>query len=183
MADGESGAFALKLTLLDTQPVIWRRVVLPGSSTFAQLHHVLQAVVGWEDRHLYEFEIADRRFGPIDEDAYDELEDATDLELGDVITPDDHFFYEYDFGDGWRLEIEVESSTSEPGAAQAACTDGERAGPPEDCGGPDGYAELIETLADPGRPEYEELRSWVGEGFNPAAFSLDKVNAALDRVR
>jgi hypothetical protein len=183
MADVEPNAFVLKLTLLDTQPVIWRRVVVPGSMTLAQLHGVLQAVVGWEDRHLYEFEIEDRWFGPIDEDAHDELEDATDVELGDVVTAGDHFFYEYDFGDGWRLEVEVESSTNELGTAHATCTDGERAGPPEDCGGPDGYSELIEALADTDHPDHEDVRSWVGGGFDPAAFSLGKVNTALDQVR
>ena len=153
MPAADSEAFELKVTLLETDPAIWRRVTVPATWSLAQLQRVLQAALGWQDRHLYEFEIAERSFGPVDEDAPDEVEDATDVTLGDVVVVGDRFFYDYDFGDGWRLEVEVESgATGGPHPTRAVCTGGERAGPPEDCGGPDGYAALLEGLVGSGPP-------------------------------
>jgi hypothetical protein len=180
----ECDAFELKVTLLETDPAVWRRITVPAAWTLAQLHRILQAAVGWQDCHLYEFEIAERAFGPVDEDAPDEVEDATEVTLIDVIRVGHRFFYDYDFGDGWRLEIEVESgATGGPLVTRVACTGGERAGPPEDCGGPEGYAALLEALSDPGHPEHDDLVAWVGEGFDPASFSLVEGNAAVQRVQ
>jgi hypothetical protein len=183
MPEVESDAFELKVTVLETDPAIWRRVLVPRSLTLDQLHRVLQVVVGWENRHLYEFEIKARSFGPIDEDVPEDLGDATEVEVRDVVSSGDTLFYDYDFGDAWRLEIEVASaSASEESRPWPVCSGGERAGPPEDCGGPDGYAELLEVLADPAHEDHEELLSWVGKGFDPASFSPVTVNAALERA-
>jgi hypothetical protein len=63
------------------------------------------------------------------------------------------------------------------------CIAGERAGPPEDCGGPWGYNELLEALADPKHERHEELTEWIGEGFVPTAFDQVELNAALRRAR
>jgi pRiA4b ORF-3-like protein len=54
---------------------------------------------------------------------------------------------------------------AEPGAGYARCIDGKRACPPEDCGGPWGYGELLEIIADPKHPEHEERREWMGENL------------------
>jgi hypothetical protein len=35
--------------------------------------------------------------------------------------------------------------------------------PPEDVGGPDGYAEMLAVLADPTDDEHEHMRAWAGE--------------------
>ena len=140
--------------------------------------------VGWENRHLYEFEIKGRSFGQIDEDAPEDLADASEVQLREVVSSGDTFFYDYDFGDAWRLEIDVTSAlASEESRPWPVCTGGERAGPPEDCGGPDGYAELLEVLGDPAHEDHEELRSWVGKGFDPVFFSPASVNAALERAQ
>ncbi len=180
----QTQAFELKVTLLETDPVIWRRIVVPGEMTLDRIHRVLQVAMGWENRHLYEFEVGDRRFGPADEDADDDLVDDSDIRLSEVVSVGDHLGYEYDFGDSWRLEVVVESATDGPSSLKcAACTDGERAGPPEDCGGVDGYAELLEVLADPSQEDHEELRSWLGDDFNPGLFSLVAVNAGLQGIR
>jgi Plasmid pRiA4b ORF-3-like protein len=113
------------------------------------------------------------------------VEDATAVVLGDEIDVGHRSScdYDYDFGDGWRLEVVVESgAVGAAPAPGAACTGGERAGPPEDCGGPDGYAALLEALSDPGHPEHDDAVTWVGEGFDPASFSLVEANAAVQRV-
>src|SRR5258707_1303141 len=49
--------------LLATSPPIWRRLLVPADLTLAQLHDVLQAAMGWEDGHMHEFSIGQRRIG------------------------------------------------------------------------------------------------------------------------
>ena len=55
--------YQLKVTLLGTSPPIWRRLLVPADVTLAQLHDMLQAAMGWEDGHMHEFSIGQRRFG------------------------------------------------------------------------------------------------------------------------
>ena len=55
--------YQLKVTLLGTSPPIWRRLWVPADVTLAQLHDVLQAAMGWEDGHMHEYSIGQRRFG------------------------------------------------------------------------------------------------------------------------
>ncbi|MFH1017390.1 MAG: plasmid pRiA4b ORF-3 family protein, partial [Pseudomonadota bacterium] len=88
--------------------------------------------------------------------------------------------YEYDFGDGWEHVIDVQK-ISEPseGVEYPACLGGENACPPEDSGGVWGYYEKLEAVADPRHEFHEEYREWLGEDFDPDAFDLDAVNAAL----
>ena len=92
------------------------------------------------------------------------------------------FLYEYDFGDSWRHEITVESI--EPITVDTyyilQCFDGERACPPEDCGGVSGFEQLCEALRDKHHPEHQELRTWAGKHYDPNLFSLQAVNSALD---
>jgi hypothetical protein len=55
--------YQLKVTLLGTSPPIWRRLLVPANMTLAQLHDVLQTVMGWEDGHTHEFSVGERRIG------------------------------------------------------------------------------------------------------------------------
>jgi hypothetical protein len=41
-----------------------------------------------------------------------------------------------------------------------------RACPPEDCGGPPGYEELLEILGNPSHPEHEEKFEWLPGDFD-----------------
>jgi hypothetical protein len=95
--------------------------------------------------------------------------------------------YEYDFGDGWEHEIVLEQLlTAEPGGRYPTCTAGASACPPEDCGGVHGYADLIDTLADPTHPEHQQLLEWLGiekgSDFDPAHFATADANRRLDTV-
>ena len=88
--------------------------------------------------------------------------------------------YEYDFGDGWTHDIVVESVLPEP-CDVPRCTGGRRRCPPEDCGGPWGFAEFLDAIADPANERHDELCEWHGGDFDPAEFDVDDVNAALRR--
>lgn len=70
-----------------------------------------------------------------------------------------------------------------PGVSYPCCTAGKNAAPPEDCGGPWGYAEMMQTLADPHHPERDALLEWLGEDFDPKAFDKDELNADLGKLK
>jgi hypothetical protein len=85
--------------------------------------------------------------------------------------------WDYDFGDGWEHDVVVEAIDSpQEGKRYPVCLDGERACPPEDCGGVGGYEELLRVLADPRDPEHEHMVSWAPDGFDPAVFDLVAAN-------
>jgi hypothetical protein len=179
--------YQVKVTLLGTRPPIWRRLLVPAGMTLEQLHHVLQAAMGWEDCHLHEFRIGRQRFGVPDPD--DSLMGAPACIYERKVLLSDVFHrarakgeYIYDFGDGWEHGIVVEKVLApEPGLAYPVCTGGKRHGPPEDCGGIGGFYNLLEAIADPDHDQHEELLEWIGGSFDPESFSLATVNRQLQK--
>jgi hypothetical protein len=164
-------------------PPVWRQVVIPAGCTLDRVHGVIQAAMGWQDSHLHMFRIAGREYGPAYLD--DELGtlDEKQFRIGDLVKTGDLAGYEYDFGDGWEHELAVEASaTADAAAVYPECTGGEGACPPEDCGGPGGFADLKELLAGPPSPEREEMRAWADEEYDPAHFDLAAANAAAGSV-
>lgn len=147
--------------MCEVRPTVVRVVDVPATSTLPELHDLLQAALGWTDSHLHEFLTDDARYAvPDDEwdlgDLGPALRDETATRLRELPA---RFRYRYDFGDGWEHDVEVLG----PGAEQPGCRYGEGNCPPEDCGGPGGYAELLAALADPAHPEHAGVRAWVGE--------------------
>jgi hypothetical protein len=180
--------YELKITLEGTDPPIWRRFRVPCQITLADLHLVLQAVMGWGNDHLYEFEVGKRRIGEPSRDDYSRREDAGRIQLRDVAARKGaRLAYLYDFGDDWRHELIVkEAARPDVESGKAVCIAGERACPPEDCGGVWGYAELLDALADPANPDREERVEWLEEvhgAFDPEHFELDEVNVRLDHLQ
>jgi len=168
-----ASVYQLKVTLLDTKPPIWRRVLVDGSGTLDHLHEVIQAAFGWWNCHLHEFEVGRTRYGvpDPDEDWGEPPRDERRTRLDAIAGEGTSFRYTYDFGDGWGHRIVVEKVLSaSTGAVVPACVDGRRACPPEDCGGTWGYRQLLEILADPAHPEHDERREWLGRAFDPEAF-------------
>lgn len=95
----------------------------------------------------------------------------------------ERFSYEYDFGDSWDHEIVIEErSWLSVGLKVGVCIDGQNACPPEDVGGPGGYAAYLQALADPRHPEHDDLLEWRG-AFDPAHFDLASANARLQNFR
>lgn len=169
---GAPSVFHLKVTLLNTKPPIWRRILVDGSATLGHLHEVIQAAFGWWNCHLHEFEIGRTRYGIPDPD-WDfgpATVDEGAVRLDTVAAAGSSFHYTYDFGDDWRHKVTVEKvGPIEPGTAVPDCVSGRRACPPEDCGGPWGYQDLLESIG--GRPGASDARlDFVGPDFDPASF-------------
>jgi len=181
--------YQIKVILLGTDPPIWRRLRVPANLTLETLHDVLQLAMGWEDCHMHDFRIGQQRFG---------TPDPMEREFGGPRTACERTarlfqvlgragikaVYTYDFGDSWEHKIVVEKRlTPEPGGAYPVCLAGERHGPPEDCGGIPGFYNLLEAISDPWHEQHEELLDWLGDGFDPEAFSVDEVNRRLAPIR
>jgi Plasmid pRiA4b ORF-3-like protein len=74
---------SLKVTLRDTKPPVWRRLLVPGETTLGDLHRAIQAAMGWEDYHLHTFAIAGRQYG--DPRAVDDVADENRVTLNGLI--------------------------------------------------------------------------------------------------
>jgi hypothetical protein len=176
----------IKIGLRRTDPLIWRRVLLPGEMTLEKFHSVIQAAMGWEDQHLHVFEIYGKRYGPpdfeLEEDLRDIDEDGVRIHL--LLDEDDIFTYEYDFGDTWIHDLEVEKVTSvEIAMKQAVCLDGAQACPPEDSGGPWGFVDFVAATSNPDHEEHEAMIEWFGGPFDADSFNLGEANARIQRLR
>jgi hypothetical protein len=174
--------FQLKIQLREVRPPVWRRVLVPGEMTLAELHKVMQTAMGWSNSHLHEFEVEGVQYGVPDSDwGLDEVADESRVKLFRVAREDARLRYAYDFGDGWQHDITVEKVLSpQPGTRYPRCIAGRRACPPEDVGGPWGYQDFLAAVEDPGHDEHEHWVEWVGGGFDPAEFDLAAVDEAMD---
>lgn len=173
--------YQFRVILEGTQPMVWRRILVPGTYGFWDLHVAIQDAMGWLDCHLHLFQLKNPATGKLDQigipsdDAFDVAEPCLagwEVAIADYFEgPGDRADYEYDFGDGWRHEVLLEEISDGLSAVQhPICVDGARACPPEDCGGIHGYKELLAILGDPAHEEYPGMQQWVGASYDPAAF-------------
>jgi Plasmid pRiA4b ORF-3-like protein len=179
---GES--YQLKVTLKDIKPPIWRRLLVSDCS-LTRLHEVLQVAMGWENYHLYSFEVGGTSYTDPRGAADLDMEDAGRAKLSEVLLKEKaKLRYTYDFGDNWEHEVVVEKILPPgEGPKNPGCLDGKRACPPEDVGGPWGYQDFLEAISDPGHEQHEELMEWSGGDFDPEAFDLQAVNKGLRRLK
>ena len=171
----ETQLLTVHLALEDTEPLVWRRLSIPGDLDLAQVHDVLQAAMGWTDSHLHRFFLGDPWSGPHFVTQYDDDEEQDGVQESDarldrlLREPGDTLGYTYDFGDDWTHTLLLEqvgpltgrdqdatTARTGPGngaspAAYVICLDGARACPPEDVGGISGY---------------EEMATWARHGFD-----------------
>jgi len=180
--------YQLKITLLGSQPPIWRRFQVPNDMNLAKLHQVIQYVMGWDDSHMHQFKVGQIYYGTAYPDDFDDMPETRDerkARLQEVASrPKAKFVYEYDFGDSWEHEVVLEKILPpEPGVKYPVCIEGKRACPPEDCGGVWGYSDFLEAIQNPDHPDHEDMREWIGGSFDPEAFHMEAVNKALKRIR
>ena len=146
--------------------------------------------MGWQESHLHQFVTENEQlYGPhfddMDPDSRRDLHDERMARLCEIAAgPKARFVYEYDFGDGWQHGLEVEEiGPPLVGVRYPVCLAGERACPPEDCGGTPGYYELLDTMGDEEHPGHEEMLEWIGGDFDPDAFDIDEINSMLRTVK
>lgn len=179
--------FQLKVTLQGVKPPVWRRLLVPADIALHQLHAVLQEAMGWTNSHMHQFSLRDRSFGVVSShEGMGEpcLEDERKVRLQELVGLGQSLLYEYDFGDGWLHSVLVEQQLEpDPRFTYPSCIGGARACPPEDCGGPLGYARLLKSLKDTSHPEHDDTVTWLGGVFDPKGLDLNSVNRALAALR
>ena len=180
--------YQFKITLLGIEPRIWRRIQIPDCK-LNTLHYHIQAAMGWSNSHLHHFVIERARYGIPkwldDPHVRTKVIDSTKTKLSDILPADSErmkFKYTYDFGDYWEHEVSYEG-TVEPYAKTKypICIEGERACPPEDCGGIGGYEYLLEVLDDPNHEEHQGMKEWAGE-LDPEKFVLKIATVRMVRA-
>lgn len=162
-----------------------RRSTSPSSGgPRLRLHTILQVVMGWTDSHLHQFKVGDVCFAEPHKEFVPGPIDSRQITLNQIAPRrGSTCIYEYDFGDSWEhlIEVEDELPVERMTAPVPRCIGGERACPPEDCGGPHGYAELLDAIGDPRHPEHDGSVEWAGPEFDPEAFNVDQINRILAR--
>ena len=130
--------YQLKITIRDSKPPIWRRVLVPEQIPFSELHAVIQLAFGWNDEHLYMFEKG--RKGDLGSEYRVWGEDES---MGNAaITPlwaalqneGDKLVYTYDFGDWWDCVIVLEKQTHDTSNQPISCLRGKGTTPAENSG-------------------------------------------------
>ena len=178
--------YRLRVQLADIEPAVWRTIWIESQMSLGQLHHILQAAMGWTDSHLHQFDIQGVNYSlphPDDEDSIP-LIDERGVSLKSLLTLNLQFEYLYDFGDSWvhRIIVDQVKKLDKPYGA-ASVEDGASACPPEDSGGSHMYQEFLNLRKQ--YPRDEEVISfmrWAGEDFDPNRFDRHAANAALLRM-
>jgi hypothetical protein len=176
--------YQLKVSLLSADPPVWRRLIVPAAMTLENLHTVLQIALGWTDSHLHMFEACGRLYGVPHPDDRKHVCNEALTRLDEVLgKPKDAMTYDYDFGDMWHHKLVLEKilPNTPEGILLPQCLAGARACPLEDCGGANGYDQLLEAISDPAHPDHEDLLEWAGE-FDPEHFNPDEVNKVFSVV-
>lgn len=191
--EGDGTVFQITATVLESDPPIWRRLLVPGQIDFEMLAEHLIIAFNWTGYHSYYFENGDDLYedsqlieqgSSLPDDGKNHY-DASEKLLGDVLLPGEALEFVYDLGDCWSIAVEVEKEfliDAMPYQFLPVCLDGARRAPVEDSGGMGGYENLCRVVANPDDPEYETMREWfadeVGEEFDPEFFVAFDLNSA-----
>jgi hypothetical protein len=190
--------YRVRINLDDTQPPLWRRLDLSSDLFLDELHEIIQTTFGWTDSHLHQFGSGPNYYDLLTEyylcpymaeDSEQPGVPEEQVRLDEVLhEPDDVLFYCYDFGDDWQHTITLEAALPRPpDALPALCLDGDRPGPPEDCGGIQGY-ELFVAASDPSDPRHGAALAEFHDMFDdesdpsthpPTPFDIDRINRTL----
>ncbi|MBM3404068.1 MAG: plasmid pRiA4b ORF-3 family protein [Bacteroidetes bacterium] len=177
----------MHISLRYISPKIRRRLLVPANISLQDFHKVIQSSMGWWNSHLHQFIKGEKFYleKTEDDDFWEDKihVDYLMLKLSDLLKKEkDEIGYEYDFGDGWLHNIVLEKiPVSDPGVNNPQCTAGKRNCPPEDCGGPFGYSNLLTVISNPRHEEYEEMMKWTGGNFDPESFDKETINDLLKK--
>jgi hypothetical protein len=175
-----------KITLLDVAPPIWRRIQI-RNCTLDKLHEHIQTAMGWSNSHLHQFRVGAQLYGDpwLMEELMDEMTilDSTATRLSEILPSSAErfrFLYEYDFGDCWEHEVLYEGRLqADRRQKYPLCLEGERACPPEDCGGPGGYEAFLEAIRNPRHQEHDAMLARAGGSFDPEFFDPEQATRAM----
>jgi hypothetical protein len=178
--------FQFRLTLTDSFPEIWRRVLVPDECTLGDLHYVISYSFCWFQDSSHEFTLGSRTFGPKDKDASSEREDEHKAFLSTIFRRPGHDIrYVYSLRDEWSVDVTFEGEQAPvPRGHYPCCIDGNNDGPPDGVGGISRYNEVVRLLDDPeARHALAPSCDQVGwSDFEPAYLDIGDINCALGLI-
>ncbi|MGB5191809.1 MAG: plasmid pRiA4b ORF-3 family protein [Polyangiales bacterium] len=178
--------FDFRLTLTNSFPEIWRRVLVPEECTLSDLHYVISFSFGWFDDSTHEFTQGSRAFGPKSSQAPDEREDETKVFLLDLFRRPGHDIrYVYERHDRWQVEVVLDGMQAPvPRGNYPCCIEGNNDGPPDGVGGVTRYNQLVGLIEDPAaRRALAPGCEAVGcSDFEPTYFDIGDLNGALGLI-
>lgn len=179
--------YRLRVSLVGTEPEIWRTLALPSGFTLAEVHDAIQIAFGWRQAHPHVFTDTDgRRWLDARSAAGGGGRADEDITLGEVLTAEiGPLVYAYD--EDWEHLIELESADgTSADDSGSALVDGAQAGPFEDAGGVEAHAELITAWGAKTDGRYDDARAFVAAGsgpwrepYAPDTFDLEGIRRAL----
>ena len=192
----------LKIHLENMPHNVYRIILVPENINMLQLHSVIQVAMGWEFAHLFQF--SDKKLKPTlvanlhgedpDSDLGFGFGSVEEIKAHKVFLKNEFledrsaaaFWYWYDFGDDWWHKItfqKVNKKDLRVFKSEPICVDAFGACPPEDVGGPWGYADFCEAISNKKHPDYKELREWMGmnlrEKYDFESVDVEYINKTL----
>ncbi|MER2262447.1 MAG: SEC-C metal-binding domain-containing protein [Psychrobacillus sp.] len=188
-------AYILKLSFEHVDPKVWRRVVLPADATFNRLHETIQYVTNFrstmEAYHSFGIATNDKYITNNETILHEykgkkyegrEVKQPTRIKIDSYLQEMDHLIYNYDFGDDWRIRVELEETVEDYYFGFPTILEGEGTAPPEDVGGPPGFEEFKKIMDNPNHPDYLHMFGWAEQqGYKP--LDIDRTNDLLKFVK
>lgn len=170
--------FILEIKLLHTSPSVWRLIEIQANATLLELAATVVAAMGWKNEHLFQFiqgagkETVYYGLPHLNEDEEVLWKDVNQFRIHDFLLAEgDKLLFEYDLGDSWMHEIILKGyAVKDTGAQYPRCVAGAMACPPENAGGPGGYAEIKAAYERKDRKAIKEIERWLGVRYNLYAF-------------
>ncbi|MGG1630210.1 plasmid pRiA4b ORF-3 family protein [Rossellomorea sp. NRS-1567] len=183
----EKRTFQLKISIKGAKPPIWRRVLIPNTLSFHQLHEVIQTVMGWTNTHLYSFQGRPGVFEYPDEEYEFRSDLARDSKIAIIgnfiVSEKETISYTYDLGDNWEHQILLERITGDQRLTFPVCIKGKRNCPIEDSGGIHHYQHVLKVLSN--TEKMDEDAQFFRERFgdhDPEKFDLEETNEMLKEL-
>lgn len=191
--------------LEDYRPKIWRRFQTSCNISLARLGYIIMTMYEMKGHHLLAFEYEkpmltpSRRYSsrmellcryavpPAMDDDFFPCKDATTEKISNLDLERPHrLVVEYDFGDGWAVDVKLEEKIDIPGVTAKnlpRVLKGKGLGIVEDCGGVPGLENLAEAFREKKGEEYETLRDWLGvDELDMGKFDVDEINFRLQKL-
>ena len=172
-------------------PLVWRRLLVAGQTSLAELHGILQTAFDWSDEHLHRFLIHGTAYGVPRLGGIAFWDDGRRVPLSRFrLHSGERFRYEYDFMADWKLDIRLERALPlDPNRTLPSCVGGSRAAPPEDCAGALDYLKRLDwhrshLPIDELNIMVEAMRRFLDSDCNRHAIGdLEELREAVDRVK
>ncbi len=164
-------AFELLVTLDLQVYKATRRIIVPADIELTQLHHLIQRLYRWENRHLHDFSIIASRTGlPVvrlvmneeDRSYDDEAIVETGHRLSEYFPKYRRLIYTYDMGDSWEHIVELVKVIDNYHEESPYLLESSGQSPPEDVGGVPGFMDFHDIMLDPKHPDYKHMKAWAG---------------------